>query len=195
MGASDATSHCFCEYGHSGADCSRRVCPKAFDPLEDGALRTISVTLGAARGLLAGEVGFEFNGERVAFPAGASADGLAAALSALPNVGAVAVSRSPLDASNGATYAVTFEGWPLLPHENNVHTLGGGDPPLDAFACNTTGIDAAVANPHCTLRDVVGGGAPLKAGRVRKYAVSAAAANSKRTRCVAEPTMRLLLAP
>jgi len=83
---SASESYCFCEYGFTGSDCARRICPKSFDPLKEGSYRTITIATAAARGMLSGEFGFGFMGEEFNFQATSKADALASNLNALPNV-------------------------------------------------------------------------------------------------------------
>jgi hypothetical protein len=89
----------------------------------------------------------------VSIPASPSAEVLATALSSMQNVGEVEVQRRDVDlATNGATYDITFTGWPEEPYENNVH-VNDGNPPLSDFDCDASTI-SGVANAYCELKDV-----------------------------------------
>jgi len=109
----------------------------------------------ASSGLLDGYMKFSFNGFSVPFPANAysftSLD-CQMLLATLPNVQSVYCVRNAMDSTDGATYTIQLRSFTVLPQENNLF-YHSGNPPLSAFACDTSSVTNAVG-ASCTLTDV-----------------------------------------
>lgn len=154
---------CICDNGFTGDDCSRRLCPMAYDPVsidQFPSRRAIRLQTQVEEGALAGLFQFSFAGSNVLLNADASElDDFYCTNSlvmGLKSVGEVTCQRESFDSiKRTGSYLITLLSYPLIPYLNNViyHT---GNPPLSFFECNLTKIDAeAVVDPSCTISDVV----------------------------------------
>ncbi|GMH53759.1 hypothetical protein TrLO_g5373 [Triparma laevis f. longispina] len=151
-------AYCFCEYGFSGSDCTRKLCPKGVDPLSPPAFKTITMKTGAAKGELEGDLLISFLSEEIKLSAAAvEPNELQTKLSSMKNIDTVDVSRGEVDKNLGTTYTITFVKWPAIPYENNLFS-NNGSPPLSAFSCNTTGVTGEVYSAKCEFKDVVSKG-------------------------------------
>mmetsp|Transcript_18280 Transcript_18280/g.33979 ORF Transcript_18280/g.33979 Transcript_18280/m.33979 type:complete len:1162 (+) Transcript_18280:164-3649(+) len=151
-------AYCFCEYGFSGSDCTRKLCPKGVDPLSPPAFKTITMKTGAAKGELEGELVVSFLSEEIKLSAAAvEANELQTLLGSMRNIDSVDVSRGEVDQNLGTTYTITFVKWPTNPYENNLFE-NDGSPPLSAFSCNTTGVTGDVYSAKCEFKNVVAKG-------------------------------------
>ena len=162
----DHTTSCICDWGYTGASCEFTMCPKGIDPLTFYAdYRAITIRTTATGGILRGQFKFIFNGQFFYFTASArkfSADQCQAAFEALPNIGNVKCTRSQhWDQFNGATYAIQFRLFPVIPSENNIF-YNSGDPPLNSFHCGTELVTSATG-PSCVISDVAAANKPVYA--------------------------------
>ncbi|CAM9178437.1 unnamed protein product, partial [Sphacelaria rigidula] len=154
-----STTACFCDQGHFGADCSKRMCPKDDDPVtvnQDD--RTIGVSVGTDGGSsISGTLTFTFNGHSTRlstdFFGSSSADTLCEeAFESLDNVEDAVCYTEPLP-NGGLEMNVSFVSFPMVPAENNLfhHT---GNPDLSAFTCDVSAVDPS-GSVDCNITDLV----------------------------------------
>jgi len=156
---SSAVLGCKCDWGFHGPDCSLRYCPKGDDPkTENDGYRTIrmNTTSGSSSETLGGKFQLTFDGMSFDFSAAAenfTAADCKSAWESLDNVESVTCKRSQVQDDRGSSYIVQFNGWPVLPFQNNYDTHDG-NPSISQFACS-----AADATPSgsasCQMFDVV----------------------------------------
>jgi hypothetical protein len=77
----------------------------------------------------------------------------AIAITNLENVATVSCTRGAVDATNGATYTITFTSFPMIPRQNNFF-YHDGNPPLGSFTCDISSMTGGVT-PTCTIADSV----------------------------------------
>jgi hypothetical protein len=78
--------------GFSGSDCTRKLCPKGIDPLSPPAFKTITMTTGAAKGELEGNLVVSFLSEEITLSAAAvEANELRTLLGSMKNIDTVDV--------------------------------------------------------------------------------------------------------
>lgn len=155
------------------------ICPKSFDPLtieENPSRRTIRIVTGAEGkynslyslcklsqgmaldGVLNGRFEFSFGPSSSFLNANAnelSSEECSQVLSKnLKGVTSVNCTREEFNPSRASgVYKVVLEAFPLDPHENNIF-VHNGNPPIQSFRCNSTGMDVEDAlNPYCEIED------------------------------------------
>ena len=154
----DRTTSCICDWGFSGAACEQKLCPKGVDPLTFYSdYRAITIKTSATVGKMQGSFKFLFNGEFFYFPGAArrwTSEQCKASFESLPNVGMVKCSRSQRWTSqNGATWAVQFRQFPVMPSENNIYS-NNGYPDISTFHCDT-GLVTNAGGIKCEISDIV----------------------------------------
>lgn len=158
----DGEQHCICDPGFTGEDCSLRMCPKAYNPIQKEVLpnrRAIRLSTGVLSGVLNGQFSFSFSGSAISLDANANTLGSAQCTAHFTQLGSAAsvdCVREELDEATGTgEYIITFDEYPLLPHENNIFSHDG-NPPVSAFKCNMTAAQGLGAvGPFCSITDVV----------------------------------------
>ena len=135
------------------------MCPKGDDPLTTYTdFRSIIIRVGTqSAGITGGTFKFTFHDESISIPGtGWTEEQCKATFESLPNVDTVRCSvEFSISQHGGFTTVVAFEKFPVNPHQNNIYNHDG-DPPLSAFACDTSQV-LTVGRVTCTIDDVVTG--------------------------------------
>ncbi|GMI35358.1 hypothetical protein TeGR_g3805, partial [Tetraparma gracilis] len=156
----DSIGVCSCDFGYFGPDCSRKMCPKADDPVTiNQNSRRISLTLVSTGSALGGTLKVRYLGHTAEFDLGSVAGQSAAYCKQqwekLDNVETVTCAVANQAAATLRSYNVTFDKFPEYPAENNFfrHT---GNPALTAFTCDTSGVTVTGgALTACHVKDLV----------------------------------------
>ncbi|GMH52091.1 hypothetical protein TrRE_jg12443, partial [Triparma retinervis] len=156
---------CNCDFGFFGPDCSRRMCPKADDPITiNQNYRSVMVRLNTGNGAgFGGTLKVNYLGHIAEFsmttqwtPAYCKQQ-----WEKLDNIETVSCLVDEGNSINSAyegknaTMNVTFTAFPTLPSENNFfsHT---GNPPISSFTCDTSGIAVtAGSSKSCVIKDLI----------------------------------------
>ncbi|GMI18817.1 hypothetical protein TrLO_g6161, partial [Triparma laevis f. longispina] len=159
---------CNCDMGFFGPDCSRRMCPKADDPVTiNQNSRRVGFVLHGSGSYLDGILKIGFLGHTAEFSLGAqwSASYCKQQWEKLDNikdVTCVVAEGNPhtslLEGQN-VTMNVTFNSFPTIPSENNFFSHSG-NPAITAFTCdassatsNTAAASGAVTS--CLVKDLI----------------------------------------
>jgi hypothetical protein len=145
------------------------ICPKAFNPETLESLpnrRSIRMSTSVDTGFLSGFLVFTFGLDSVKIPADArtlTSESCSKLVTQLKTVSSAACVISGLDMTSGsANFDLTFESFPVRPYENNLF-YHDGNPALEDFACNVSGVDNEDAHvPFCGLSDVIDVNVPGK---------------------------------
>lgn len=140
--------------------CLPGICSKAFNPTGlTGRTnrRAVRVMTELASGVLSGRFEFKFGLSSAFLNANANevtSQTCTSALASLKGVAEVKCERETFDATSGSgSYLITLNKFPLVPFENNIFTHDG-NPPLEAFFCNSSFIDKEdAASPSCHVLD------------------------------------------
>jgi hypothetical protein len=161
--------YCDCFYGFTGDDCSLRLCPAGFDPLQINTLpnrRTIRLITGNLGGFNSGKFEFQFSGASVYLNADSTeldSNACTSTLSTLKSITKINCTRETFNMeSKTGSYLIRLDEFPSQPHLNNLiyHT---GNPSLELFHCNTSKIDHEDAiGPYCEFEDVITDNIPGK---------------------------------
>ncbi len=163
----DGDQHCVCDPGFTTEDCSQRICPKAYDPIQKQTMmarRTVRLSTGLLSGEMNGRFSFSFSGSSISLDANAnrlSSDVCTGQFTQLRSASDVNCEREEYDEATGTgEYLITINEYPIMPHENNVF-FHSGNPPISAFKCNMTDAHGLGAvGPFCSITDEVTSGIP-----------------------------------
>ncbi len=156
---------CLCEMGLTGEDCSLKLCPAGFDPINPMPIfdnthrRTIRLASSLQSGVMVGSIELTFSGSSVLLPADASqlsSQQCTFLLSGLRSVADITCVRDTYDGqTKTGQFTITLDRFPTKPYMNNV-IYHNGNPSLDLFSCNTSRVNEFEAvGVYCEISDMV----------------------------------------
>lgn len=148
-----SSTACVCHPGYFGPDCSQVMCPKNDDPVTFAqTYRALRIKVGdSTGGAMSGDFRLSFMGFSTTISAsGISGRKCRAAVERLKSVDEVRCNVT--DTVEGMNLNVTFRKFPLFPVDNNLHSHNG-NPPIDMFHCDTSGVTGSQV--YCNITDIV----------------------------------------